>query len=111
MDSPGFAGITDDSNGRSDMASKDSEARLRAEEKFAKAKRRETDIMDGQRQLWQAEADKLVRLRALRLAKEAAEKQVAETAAPGAAAETSANGASAARRQGRRSKAGAASRG
>jgi hypothetical protein len=89
------------------MASKDSEARLRAEEKFAKAQRRETDIMNGQRQLWQAEADKLVRLRALRLAKEAAEKQVAENAA----AETSANGATAGARQGRRPKARAASRG
>jgi hypothetical protein len=65
------------------MASKDSEARLRAEEKFAKAQRRETDIMNGQRQLWQAEADKLVRLRALRLAKEAAEGRVPRLKFPG----------------------------
>jgi len=60
------------------MSSKDSEARRRAEEKFVKARQREDDVMNSQRQLQQAEAAKLVRLRALRMAKEAAEKQAAE---------------------------------
>jgi len=65
------------------MASKDLEARRRADEKFAKVQRRERDVMDGQRQLWQAEGDKLVRLRALRLAREVADKQAAEKAPAG----------------------------
>ena len=68
------------------MSSKDSEVRRRAEEKFAKARQREDDVMNSQRQIQQAEAAKLVRLRALRMAKEAAEKQAAETAAAEASA-------------------------
>lgn len=82
----------------SDMASNDSEVRRRAEEKFAKAQQRESDIMNSQRQLQKVEADKLVRLRTLRLAKEAAEKQAAETAA----AEALAAGVSAEAGRGRR---------
>ena len=89
------------------MSSKDSEARRRAEEKFVKARQREDDVMNSQRQLQQAEAAKLVRLRALRLAKEAAEKQAAETAA----AEASAAGAPAKARRASRPKAEAKSEG
>ena len=89
------------------MSSKDSEARRRAEEKFVKARQREDDVMNSQRQLQQAEAAKLVRLRALRMAKEAAEKQAAETAA----AEAAAAGAPAKARRARRPKAEAGSEG
>ena len=89
------------------MSSKDSEARRRAEEKFVKAQQREHDVMNSQRQLQQAEAAKLVRLRALRLAKEAAEKQAAEAAA----AEASAAGAPAKARRASRPKAEAKSEG
>jgi len=52
--------------------SKNAETRRRAEEKFAKAKQREQDVLSIQRQAQQAEAAKFQRLRALRLAKEAA---------------------------------------
>jgi hypothetical protein len=55
-------------------ASKNASVRRRAEDKFAKAKQRDMDVMGHQRQLQQAEAAKLIRLRALRLAKEAADK-------------------------------------
>jgi len=66
--------------------SKSDEARRRAEEKFAKAQQRDTDVMDFQREIHKAETAKYTRLRALRLAKEAAEKEakqrsVAEKAA------------------------------
>ncbi len=54
--------------------SKNAETRRRAEEKFAKAKQREQDVLSIQRQAQQAEAAKFQRLRALRLAKEAADK-------------------------------------
>jgi len=54
--------------------SKNAETRRRAEEKFAKAKQREQDVMSIQRQAQQAEAAKFQRLRALRLAKEAADR-------------------------------------
>lgn len=54
--------------------SKNAETRRRAEEKFAKAKQREQDVMSIQRQAQQAEAAKFERLRALRLAKEAADR-------------------------------------
>ena len=67
--------------------SKNGEVRRRAEEKFAKATQRDQDVMVYQREIQQAEVDKLLRLRALRLAKEAADKDVhelaqAETPAP-----------------------------
>ncbi|MFI5018962.1 MAG: hypothetical protein ACHQHK_13520 [Dongiales bacterium] len=55
-------------------ASKNASVRRRAEDKFAKAKQRDMDVMGHQRQLQQAEAAKLIRLRALRLAKEAADR-------------------------------------
>ena len=55
-------------------ASKNASVRRRVEDKFAKAKQRDMDVMGHQRQLQQAEAAKLIRLRALRLAKEAADK-------------------------------------
>ena len=54
--------------------SKNAETRRRAEEKFAKAKQRDQDVMSFQRQAQQAEAAKIQRLRALRLAKEAADR-------------------------------------
>jgi hypothetical protein len=54
--------------------SKNAETRRRAEEKFAKAKQREQDVMSIQRQAQQAETAKFERLRALRLAKEAADR-------------------------------------
>lgn len=54
--------------------SKNAETRRRAEEKFAKAKQREQDAVSFQRQAQQAEAAKFERLRALRLAKEAADR-------------------------------------
>ena len=54
--------------------SKKAEVRRRAEENFAKATQRDQDVMVYQHQMQQAEVDKLLRLRALRLAKEAADK-------------------------------------
>ncbi len=57
--------------------SKSEEARRRAEEKFAKDKRRDEEVMTFQRQIQEAEAAKLLRLRALRLAKEAADREAA----------------------------------
>ena len=55
--------------------SKSSEARLRAEDKFAKAQKRDAEVMDLQRQRRDAEQSKFQRLRALRLAKEAADRE------------------------------------
>jgi hypothetical protein len=54
--------------------SKNAETRRRAEQKFAKAKQRDQDVMNFQRQAQQAEAAKFQRLRALRLAKEASDR-------------------------------------
>ena len=62
--------------------SKNAEVRRRAEEKFAEATQRDQDVMVYQREIRQAELDKLLRLRALRLAKEAADKDVHERAQP-----------------------------
>jgi len=71
------------SNGNSRSA----EARRRAEEKFAKAKQRDSEVMEFQRRILEAETAKFTRLRALRLAKEAADKvagaRAAAEAAPG----------------------------
>jgi hypothetical protein len=64
--------------------SRSAEARRRAEEKFAKAKRRDSDVMEYQRQILEAETAKFTRLRALRLAKEAADKAAAAEAPPAA---------------------------
>jgi len=55
--------------------SKSSEARLRAEDKFAKANRRDAEVMDFQRRIREDEEAKLLRLRSLRLAKEAADRE------------------------------------
>jgi hypothetical protein len=67
--------------------SRSAEARRRAEEKFAKAKQRDSEVMEYQRQILEAETAKFTRLRALRLAKEAADKvagtRAAAEAAPG----------------------------
>ena len=57
------------------QGSKASEARQRAEDKFAKAKKRDAEVMDFQRQRQEAEQSKFHRLRALRLAKEAADRE------------------------------------
>ena len=57
------------------QGSKVFEARQRAEDKFAKANKRDAEVMDLQRQRQNAEQAKLQRLRALRLAKEAADRE------------------------------------
>ena len=57
------------------QGSKAFEARQRAEDKFAKAKKRDAEVMNFQRQRQDAEQTKLLRLRALRLAKEAADRE------------------------------------
>jgi hypothetical protein len=57
------------------QGSKAAEARQRAEGKFAKAKKRDAEVMDFQRQRQNAEQAKLQRLRALRLAKEAVDRE------------------------------------
>lgn len=57
------------------QGSKSFEARQRAEDKFTKAKKRDAEVMNFQRQRQDAEQTKLVRLRALRLAKEAADRE------------------------------------
>jgi hypothetical protein len=57
-------------------------ARRRAESKIAKAKQRVPDVMEYQRQMLEAETAKFVRLRALRLAKEAAEKGARSSVTP-----------------------------
>ena len=57
------------------QGSKASEARQRAEDKFAKTKKRDAEVMDFQRQRQNAEQAKLQRLRTLRLAKEAADRE------------------------------------
>jgi hypothetical protein len=62
--------------------SKNAEVRRRVEEKFAEATQYDQDVMADQRETRQAELDKLLRLRALRLAKEAADKGVHEQAQP-----------------------------
>jgi hypothetical protein len=67
-------------------ASKNAETRRRAEEKFAKAKQREQDIVSFQRQVQQAEEAKFARLRALRLAKEASDRDALALAEAEAAA-------------------------
>ncbi len=56
-------------------------ARRRAEEKLARGNQRVSDVMEYQRQMLEAETAKFVRLRALRLAKEAAEKGARSPAA------------------------------
>jgi hypothetical protein len=50
-------------------------ARQLAEDKFSKNKQRDLDVMGHQRQLQDAATAKLIRLRTLRLAKEAAERE------------------------------------
>jgi hypothetical protein len=57
------------------QGSKALEARQRADDKFAKAKKRDAEVMNLQRQHQNAEQAKLQRLRALRLAKEAADRE------------------------------------
>ena len=57
------------------QGSKAFEARQRAEDKFTKAKKRDAEVMSFQRQRQDAEEAKFLRLRALRLAKEAADRE------------------------------------
>lgn len=57
------------------QGSKAFEARQRAEDKFAKSKKRDAEVMNFQRQRQDAEQTKLQRLRALRLAKEATDRE------------------------------------
>ena len=63
-------------------SSKNAEVRRRAEEKFAEATHHDQDVLADQREIQQAELDKLLRLRALRLAKEAAGRDVHERPSP-----------------------------
>jgi len=65
---------------------KNADAIRRAEHKFQKNKERDRSVVDHQRQIHQAEAAKLVRLRGLRLAKEAADRAAKARAAIEAAA-------------------------
>lgn len=53
------------------------EARRKAEDKFTKAKKRDARLVKEQSKSQQALDDKVARLKALRLAKEAADKQAA----------------------------------
>lgn len=53
------------------------EARRRAQAQFDKAKKNDTDVWREREKLRQEDADKTSRLRALRLAKEAADKEAA----------------------------------
>lgn len=55
--------------------SRDEEARRKAQEHFDKIKRRDAEAVKERERLQQADAEKTDRLRALRLAKEAAEKE------------------------------------
>jgi hypothetical protein len=55
--------------------------RSKAEERFAKARQQETQALKEREKADKAISDKTARLRALRLAKEAADKEAAETAA------------------------------
>lgn len=57
------------------------EARSRAQEKFAKAEQRAKDAMSDRNKASAVVAAKSARLRALRLAKEAADKEAAEKSA------------------------------
>ncbi len=78
------------------------DARRRAEERFQKIKRREDDVKKALTHLdkmQKAEAEKTARLRALRLAKEAADKQAADIKAAEKAALIEAKAAKAAARR------------
>jgi hypothetical protein len=69
------------------------EARHRADQRFAKSKQRDEDARTAhaeRNKIQQAEADKTARLRALRLAKEAADVEAASRAAAAKAAEPAA---------------------
>ena len=63
------------------MPSARSSVRSKAEEKFAQAQRREKKAMEERRKREQAADEKMARLRALRLSKEAADKKLALAAA------------------------------
>jgi len=54
---------------------KHSTARNQAEDRFAKITRRDAEVKALQQQQWDAEAAKIAKLRALRLARESAEAQ------------------------------------
>lgn len=60
---------------------RDEEARRKAQEHFDKVKRHDAEIVKEREKLQQADAEKTARLRALRLAKEAADKAAAVTGA------------------------------
>jgi hypothetical protein len=53
---------------------KRSDARSQAEDRFAKIIRRDAEVREYQQQQWDAEAEKIAKLRALRLAREAESK-------------------------------------
>jgi hypothetical protein len=56
-------------------------AQRRAQDLFAKAKQRDAEALEERTRLQQAESEKYFRLRALRLAKEAADKEAKDRAA------------------------------
>ncbi len=59
---------------------RDEEARRKAQEHFDKVKHHDAEIVKEREKLQQADAEKTARLRALRLAKEAADKAAAAVA-------------------------------
>ena len=61
-------------------------ARQRSEDRFTRNQQRNLDVMDYQRRIHEAETAKLIRLRGLRLAKEAADREAEVRAALEAAA-------------------------
>jgi hypothetical protein len=62
-------------------SSRSEEARNRAQDLFAKAQQRNTDVIARRTRLQEAGLEKYTRLRALRLAKEAADKEALDRAA------------------------------
>jgi hypothetical protein len=62
--------------------SKKAASRQRSEDRFTKIKQRDVDVMDHQRRIHEAETAKLIRLRGLRLAKEAADREAEARAEP-----------------------------
>ena len=67
-------------------SSKKAAARQRSEDRFAKNRQRDLDVMDLQRRIHEAETAKLIRLRGLRLAKEATDREAEARSALEAAA-------------------------
>lgn len=56
-------------------------AKSTAEQRFAAVQKKEKQTLQNRDKLWQEQADQRAKLKALRLAKEAADREAAETAA------------------------------